>query len=150
MWRGISGLLTLSCPAPPCVDFREFSSVWTLGFVAELTDRFGPWQGDADTDERGMHCLERLITARLSELQLLSVPGEQVVSKGRHGPTAARMSKKNVYGGRLTIASDDRLEALDDYVTCRSRAGVSAGKWMFEVLVRSTGLLQVSLLFSIS
>lgn len=91
-----------------------------------------------------MHCLERLISARLSEMQLLSAPGEQAARKGRHGPIAARMSKRNVYGGRLTIsASDDRLEALDEYVTCRSRAGVSAGKWMFEVLVRSSGLLQV-------
>ncbi|KAJ1490282.1 hypothetical protein T484DRAFT_1884363, partial [Baffinella frigidus] len=101
-------------------------------------------EGEGEDDERGMHCLERLISARLSEMQLLSAPGEQAARKGRHGPIAARMSKRNVYGGRLTIsASDDRLEALDEYVTCRSRAGVSAGKWMFEVLVRSSGLLQV-------
>ena len=117
----------------------------------ELTDEVHVSEEDTDGEpsqgSAGMHLLPALLNRRLASIQRkMTATDAQSEAEGLwRGPNVrVGMDKKKVYGGLMKM--DIRgleLESHSEFVTVRSRSGVSSGCWMYEVTIHTVGLQQV-------
>ena len=112
-----------------------------------MTDEVHVSEEDADGSSPGMHLLPGLLNRRLASIQRnMTATAAQCEAEGLwRGPNVrVGMDQKKVYGGLMKMCSRGlELESHSEFVTVRSRTGVSSGCWMYEVTIHTVGLQQV-------
>ena len=131
--------------------FREWQLARWCCDGDELTDEVHVSEEDTDGEpsqgSAGMHLLPALLNRRLASIQRkMTATDAQSEAEGLwRGPNVrVGMDQKKVYGGLMKMCSRGlELESHSEFVTVRSRTGVSSGCWMYEVTIHTVGLQQV-------
>jgi hypothetical protein len=63
---------------------------------------------------------------------------------GRIGPKVCRLNKKSQYGEALFYGRDElEIEAISSFYSVRANVGVFSGRYYFEVMLKTSGLMQI-------
>lgn len=63
---------------------------------------------------------------------------------GRIGPVQAKINKKSGYGEALYFGKEDlEFEATSSFYSVRANVGVFSGRYYYEVMLKSSGLMQL-------
>ena len=69
---------------------------------------------------------------------------EKCKKVGRIGPKITKLDKKSAYGDLLLFGRDDvDVEGISKFCSIRANTGVFAGRYYYEVLLKSSGLMQI-------
>ena len=69
---------------------------------------------------------------------------ERCKSAGRVGPVETKLDKKSAYGDIFFSSRDDLdVEAMSSFSSVRATTGVFAGRFYFEVMLKSSGFMQI-------